>query len=116
MAWIIGVDVGGTFTDFHVYDDESGELRIHKTPSTPDNPARAVLNGINELSDDMKLADVSRLSHGTTVATNALIQRRGGKVALLVTEGFRDLLEIGRQIRPQQIVEGRQILSRGTQS
>lgn len=100
MAWIIGVDVGGTFTDFHVYDDESGELRLHKTPSTPDNPARAVLNGINELSDDMDLADVSRLSHGTTVATNALIQRRGGKVALLVTEGFRDLLEIGRQIRP----------------
>mgnify|MGYP003974314125 FL=1 len=101
MAWIIGVDVGGTFTDFHVYDDESGELRLHKTPSTPDNPARAVLNGINELaSGDLDLANVSRLSHGTTVATNALIQRRGGKVALLVTEGFRDLLEIGRQIRP----------------
>ncbi len=101
MSWIIGVDVGGTFTDFHVYDDESGELRLHKTPSTPDNPARAVLNGINELaSGDLDLAQVSRLSHGTTVATNALIQRRGGKVALLVTEGFRDLLEIGRQIRP----------------
>jgi len=101
MSWIIGVDVGGTFTDFHVYDDVSGEQRLHKTPSTPDNPARAVLNGINELaSGDLDLAQVSRLSHGTTVATNALIQRGGGKVALLVTEGFRDLLEIGRQIRP----------------
>ena len=102
MSWIIGVDVGGTFTDFHVYDDESGALRIHKTPSTPDNPATAVLRGLNELAQDgnMDLAQVSRLSHGTTVATNALIQRRGGKVALLVTEGFRDLLEIGRQIRP----------------
>ena len=102
MSWIIGVDVGGTFTDFHLYDDESGALRIHKTPSTPDNPATAVLRGLRELarSGDMDLAEVSRLSHGTTVATNSLIQRRGGKVALLVTEGFRDLLEIGRQIRP----------------
>ncbi len=102
MSWIIGVDVGGTFTDFHVYDDESGDLRIHKTPSTPDNPATAVLRGLNELAQDMggDLTAVSRLSHGTTIATNAMIQRRGGKVALLVTEGFRDLLEIGRQIRP----------------
>jgi N-methylhydantoinase A len=102
MSWIIGVDVGGTFTDFHVYDDESGALVIHKTPSTPDNPATAVLRGLNELAQagDVDFAAVSRLSHGTTVATNSLIQRRGGKVALLVTEGFRDLLEIGRQIRP----------------
>ncbi len=102
MSWIIGVDVGGTFTDFHVYDDESGALRIHKTPSTPDNPATAVLRGLDELAraTDVDFAAVSRLSHGTTVATNSLIQRRGGKVALLVTEGFRDLLEIGRQIRP----------------
>ncbi len=102
MSWIIGVDVGGTFTDFHVYDDESGALRIHKTPSTPDNPATAVLRGLNELAraGEVDLAKVSRISHGTTVATNSLLQRRGGKVALLVTEGFRDLLEIGRQIRP----------------
>ena len=102
MSWVIGVDVGGTFTDFHVYDDESGALRIHKTPSTPDNPATAVLRGLNELAHvgDIDFAAVSRLSHGTTVATNSLLQRRGGKVALLVTEGFRDLLEIGRQIRP----------------
>ncbi len=102
MSWIIGVDVGGTFTDFHLYDHESGELVIHKTPSTPDNPATAVLRGLNELAQagDVDFAAVSRLSHGTTVATNSLIQRRGGKVALLVTEGFRDLLEIGRQTRP----------------
>ncbi|MBT4489871.1 MAG: hydantoinase/oxoprolinase family protein, partial [Rhodospirillaceae bacterium] len=102
MSWIIGVDVGGTFTDFHVYDDESGDLRIHKTPSSPENPATAVLRGLDELARamDLDLNAVSRLSHGTTVGTNAMIQRRGGKVALLVTEGFRDLLEIGRQIRP----------------
>ena len=102
MSWTIGVDVGGTFTDFHVYDDDSGALHLHKTPSTPHNPATAVLCGLEELSNtiDLDLSTVSRLSHGTTVATNAMIQRKGGKVALLVTEGFRDLLEIGRQIRP----------------
>lgn len=102
MSWIIGVDVGGTFTDFHLHDDESGALHLHKTPSTPDNPATAVLRGLAELTTTigLDLRAVSRLSHGTTVATNAMIQRRGGKVALLVTEGFRDLLEIGRQIRP----------------
>ena len=101
-SWVIGVDVGGTFTDFHVHDVESGALHLHKTPSTPDNPATAVLRGLAELTAtvDLDLSAVSRLSHGTTVATNAMIQRRGGKVALLVTEGFRDLLEIGRQIRP----------------
>ena len=102
MSWTIGVDVGGTFTDFHVYDDDSGVLHLHKTPSTPHNPATAVLYGLEELSASigLDLSTVSRLSHGTTVATNAMIQRKGGKVALLVTEGFRDLLEIGRQIRP----------------
>ena len=102
MSWTIGVDVGGTFTDFHVYDDDSGVLHLHKTPSTPHNPATAVLYGLEELSASISLdlSTVSRLSHGTTVATNAMIQRKGGKVALLVTEGFRDLLEIGRQIRP----------------
>ena len=102
MSWTIGVDVGGTFTDFHVYDDDSGVLHLHKTPSTPHNPATAVLYGLEELSASigLDLSTVSRLSHGTTVATNAIIQLKAGKVALLVTEGFRDLLEIGRQIRP----------------
>ncbi|SVA45858.1 uncharacterized protein METZ01_LOCUS98712, partial [marine metagenome] len=75
MSWIIGVDVGGTFTDFHVYDDDDGVLHLHKTPSTPDNPATAVLSGLEELSDimDLDLSTVSPLSHGTTVATNAMI-------------------------------------------
>ncbi len=102
MAWVIGVDVGGTFTDFHAYDDASGRTHVHKTPSTPDDPARAVLAGLETLAaaEDIDLADVARLSHGTTVATNALIQGRGKRVALVTTQGFRDLLEIGRQIRP----------------
>ncbi len=102
MGWIIGVDVGGTFTDFHILDRDGGPSFVHKTPSTPDNPADAVLRGLEALAAEHRidLACVERLSHGTTVATNALIQGRGGTVALLVTEGFADLLEIGRQTRP----------------
>src|SRR6266540_358848 len=102
MAWMIGVDVGGTFTDFFAFEDLTERIVLHKVPSTPGNPAQAVIRGLRELSNrhGIDLNAVTRLSHGTTVATNALIQRRGGKVALVVTEGFRDLIEIGRQIRP----------------
>ena len=102
MSWTVGVDVGGTFTDFYAIDESTGEIHVGKTPSTPDNPARAIVDGLRALSDrfGFALSTVSRLSHGTTVGTNALIQRRGGKVALITTGGFRDLLEIGRQTRP----------------
>src|SRR5947199_1711780 len=103
MAWMIGVDVGGTFTDFFAFDDADDRIVLHKVASTPANPAQAVIAGLRELgiSRGIDLSAITRLSHGTTVATNALIQRRGGKVALVVTEGFRDLIEIGRQIRPK---------------
>ena len=99
---MIGVDVGGTFTDFFAFDDADDRIVLHKVASTPANPAQAVIAGLRELgaAHGIDLSAVTRLSHGTTVATNALIQRRGGKVALIVTEGFRDLIEIGRQIRP----------------
>ena len=102
MVWVIGVDVGGTFTDFHAFDDETGVVHVHKTPSTPDDPARAVLAGLSRLAadNDIDLSQLRRLSHGTTVATNALIQGKAGGIALVTTAGFRDLLEIGRQIRP----------------
>ena len=102
MAWMIGIDVGGTFTDFFAFDDSTDRIVLHKVPSTPANPADAVIAGLRELAPrhGVDLTAITRLSHGTTVATNALIQRRGGKVALVVTEGFRDLIEIGRQIRP----------------
>ena len=102
MAWMIGVDVGGTFTDFFAFDDTTDHIVLHKVPSTPGNPADAVIAGLRDLGSRHRidLSAITRLSHGTTVATNALIQRRGGKVALVVTEGFRDLIEIGRQIRP----------------
>ncbi len=101
MGWTIGVDVGGTFTDFYAYHDD-GRVCLAKRPSTPDNPARAILEGLRELGarHDIELGHARRISHGTTVGTNALIQRRGGRVALITTRGFRDLLEIGRQTRP----------------
>src|SRR5437868_2903840 len=97
MSATLGVDVGGTFTDFFLLDEETGEARTHKVASTPDDPSRAILQGLRALVPKGGLAF---LAHGTTVATNALIQRRGGKVALITTAGFRDLLEIGYQNRP----------------
>lgn len=102
MSWTIGVDVGGTFTDFTARDDETGRAFVHKRPSTPSNPAEAILAGLGELceANEVPQSDIARLCHGTTVATNALIQNKGGKLALIVTKGFRDLLEIGRQVRP----------------
>jgi len=98
----IGVDVGGTFTDFHVLDETTGTVHTGKRPSTPDNPARAIIEGLQALASrhGIDLGGLSRLSHGTTVGTNALIQRRGGNIAMVTTRGFRDLLEIGRQTRP----------------
>jgi N-methylhydantoinase A len=98
MSATLGVDVGGTFTDFFLMDEASGETRTHKVASTPDDPSRAILEGLRALLPEGKL---SLLAHGTTVATNALIQRRGGEVALVTTAGFKDLLEIGRQTRPK---------------
>ncbi|WEX11040.1 hydantoinase/oxoprolinase family protein [Chelativorans sp. AA-79] len=102
MAWRIGVDSGGTFTDLCLFDEETGRLEIWKVPSTPDDPSRGIANGAEEALAEVgaKAADISFLGHGTTVATNALIELRGVKTGLIVTDGFRDLLEIGRQKRP----------------
>jgi N-methylhydantoinase A len=90
---VLGVDVGGTFTDFLVWRD--GRIEVHKRPSTPDDPARAALEGIDALGVPPDL-----VIHGSTVATNAVLERRGARTALVVTEGVRDLLAIGRQTRP----------------
>ncbi len=103
MGWLIGVDVGGTFTDLFAFEPGSGRIVVHKVPSTPANPAEAIIAGLEGLRDRfaIDLGQMQRFAHGTTVATNALIQRRGGRLALVTTKGFRDLLEIGRQIRPR---------------
>lgn len=103
VGWRIGVDSGGTFTDICLVDEASGNLCVWKVPSTPDDPSRAIAAGVVEgLTNVAKVATsaATYFGHGTTVATNALIQHRGVKTGLITTEGFRDLLEIGRQRRP----------------
>ena len=103
MGWFIGVDVGGTFTDLFAFEPASRRIVVHKVPSTPADPSEAIIAGLEGLRDrhGVDLGNMERFAHGTTVATNALIQRRGGRLALVTTKGFRDLLEIGRQIRPR---------------
>jgi N-methylhydantoinase A len=93
---VVGVDTGGTFTDFVVSDD--GVLRVHKVLSTPGNPAEAILRGLRELHVG---DDLAALVHGSTVATNAVLERKGVRTGLITTAGFRDVLEIGRQTRPK---------------
>jgi N-methylhydantoinase A len=102
VDWLIGVDVGGTFTDFFAYDARTHATHLFKIPSTPRNPAAAIADGLRDMCRTFRFdtEDISRLCHGTTVATNALIQRKGASVAVITTRGFRDLLEIGRQTRP----------------
>lgn len=88
----VAVDVGGTFTDVCIFDDSTKEMRVTKVPSTPDNPMEAVLNGVAR--GEIDLSQVELFSHGTTVATNALITRRFPKAAMVTTRGFRDVIEI----------------------
>ncbi|MBN1138794.1 MAG: hydantoinase/oxoprolinase family protein [Anaerolineae bacterium] len=94
----VGVDIGGTFTDLALNED--GRLRIRKLLSTPADPSEAMLAGLAALSPG-GLAAIGRVSHGSTVATNAILERKGAPTALIVTQGFRDLLAIGRQNRPE---------------
>jgi N-methylhydantoinase A len=91
----LGVDTGGTFTDF-VWLDENGRIHIHKQLSTPHDPAEAILSGIDHLA----IPPEAEVVHGSTVATNALLERRGARTALITTAGFTDVLAIGRQNRP----------------
>ena len=98
----IGVDIGGTFTDLVLWDDAADAVSIHKLPSTPDDPARAAVAGIVEICARAGVApaDIDHVLHGTTVATNILLERSGAAVGLVTTEGFRDLVHIGRKKRP----------------
>lgn len=95
MSLRIGIDTGGTFTDFIVSDGRS--LRVFKILSTPRNASQAIFDGLQRLSLTQSIAEIV---HGSTVATNALLERKGARTALLTTEGFEDILEIGRQNRP----------------
>ncbi|WP_431285920.1 hydantoinase/oxoprolinase family protein [Humitalea sp. 24SJ18S-53] len=101
-GWVVGIDVGGTFTDIVAVHAGSGERHVAKIPSTPGRPASAMVEGLHHLLAlaGIPAETVGRIAHGTTVATNALIQGSGARLALVTTEGFRDVLEIGRQVRP----------------
>jgi N-methylhydantoinase A len=102
MSWRVGVHSGGTFTDVCLFDEATGRVEVWKVASTSDDPSRGIAEGVAEGAGRVNAAmdAVSYFGHGTTVATNALIQRRGVKTGLITTDGFRDLLEIGRQKRP----------------
>ena len=102
MSYRLGVDVGGTFTDLAIYDIDSERLEFAKIPSTPANQSIAVAAGTRQLIDRLSITpdSIRFFIHGTTVATNTLLERKGAKTALVVTKGFRDILQIGRQDRP----------------
>ncbi len=101
----VGIDVGGTFTDFVLFDPRAERLVFHKQPSTPEDPSRAVAEGLAALvaKAGPEAAPVGLLMHGTTIGLNAVIQRKGARIALLVTDGFRDVLEIGRSRMPSSL-------------
>lgn len=97
----VAVDIGGTFTDLQILDESSGATFAAKTPTTPDDPSEGLITGIREAAArfGFGLGDISALMHGTTIATNAVLQRRLPVGALITTEGFEDVLEIGRHFR-----------------
>ncbi len=96
---IIGVDVGGTFTDLVTIDGDTGKIRIAKTPTTLENQANGVINALDLA--DVSLPEVDLIVHGTTTTTNAVLERKLSKTGLITTAGFRDVLELGRRTRPQ---------------
>ncbi|MGH7152556.1 MAG: hydantoinase/oxoprolinase N-terminal domain-containing protein, partial [Acetobacteraceae bacterium] len=94
MRFLVGADVGGTFTDLVVYDARDRTLVLHKLLTTPDDPRRAIVDGLAAMA-----AHPDVVVHGTTLVTNALIERRGVRVGLITTDGYRDVLEIGTELR-----------------
>lgn len=98
MPLLAGVDVGGTFTDAVLIELDSGEVRVRKLPTTVPDQGEGVVRVVEELAS---LRDVHSIVHGTTVGTNAILERKGARTALITTRGFRDVLELGRRTRPQ---------------
>ncbi|MEM9435368.1 MAG: hydantoinase/oxoprolinase family protein, partial [Pseudomonadota bacterium] len=101
MATRIGVDIGGTFTDLIFYDDAEGAISIAKVPTTPSSPDQGSADAVAAALDRKRIAQAEYFLHGTTVGLNALLERRGAKVGLLCTEGFRDTIEIRRGSRAE---------------
>ena len=100
-SWMVGSDVGGTFTDVVLYDQASGEVRVEKVPTTPHDPSEAVLDGLGRLGAEEPgaLAATHRFIHATTLVANTVVERTGSPTALLVTDGFRDVLHLRRHSR-----------------
>ena len=101
MTWRIGFDIGGTFTDFILLDTEKQDIRLHKCLTTPTDPSVGALEGLAQIVADagIDLAGITEIVHGTTLVTNALIERRGARLGLITTQGFRDILEMGTEQR-----------------
>lgn len=102
MPYRLGIDTGGTFTDLALIDGATGEAVLFKLSSTPGDPSEAIIQGIQEIlgKDGIRTENVAYLGHGTTVATNAVIERKFARTGLITTEGFKDVLELARQRRP----------------
>jgi N-methylhydantoinase A len=93
----LGIDIGGTFTDLSLLDRQTGQVTSLKTPTLPDDPTRGVANGLALLTErGVSPAEIDYFVHGTTIGVNTIIQRSGAQIALLVTDGFRDVLEMAR--------------------
>ena len=100
-SYRLGCDIGGTFTDFVFLNDETGEMKINKCLTTPQDPSDAVEQGIRELEQETPgfVGKLYEVIHGTTLVINAIIERKGAKTGLITTKGFRDILELAREIR-----------------
>ena len=114
MTWMVGIDTGGTFTDVIALNRNTGELRTVKVPSTPRDPSQAIVNGVNALiglKGDFAAQDISFFAHGTTVATNAVIERKGARTGLLITRGTNAVYFARKSRQP----EGQEALNPGFQ-
>ena len=101
MGYRVTVDTGGTFSDFVYLNEDNDEISVAKLPSTPDDPSKAILAGVQMLLDKgVDPQDIRYFCHGTTVGTNALLEGKGVRTGLLVTQGFRGIYEVGEQSRP----------------
>src|SRR5208282_4427075 len=99
----VGVDIGGTFTDAVCFDERTGRTYMSKVPTTPQDLTVGFMNSLQRvlIQSNSEPTDVSCIVHGTTVATNALLEHRGSRTAMITTRGFRDVIEIGTQLRPK---------------
>src|SRR5690606_36301481 len=105
MMYRVAVDVGGTFTDIVLQNEDTGEIYGTKTPSTPKDQSIALMTGIKKVCDEcnVELSEVRSILHGTTVATNEVLEGKGAKVGLITTEGFEQILHVARSWTPAPI-------------